>query len=66
LRERLDTLSQVTDYIGKYFSHEYIRKYVLRQTEDDIKSIDAQIKDEGADEEGGEDGEDNENGFGGF
>ncbi|SVB52485.1 uncharacterized protein METZ01_LOCUS205339 [marine metagenome] len=63
LRERLDTLSQVSDYIGKYFSHEYIRKYVLRQTEEDIKSIDAQIKDEGADEEGGEN---DENGFGGF
>ncbi len=63
LRERLDTLSQVSDYIGKYFSHEYVRKYVLRQTEEDIKSIDAQIKDEGADEEGGED---DENGFGGF
>ena len=62
LRERLDTLGTISDYVGKYYSNEYIRKYVLRQTEEDIKIIDAQIKDEGADEEGGED----DDGFGGF
>ena len=61
LRERLDTLGGIADYIGKYYSNEYVRKYVLRQTEEDIKIIDAQIKDEGADE-GGED----DDGFGGF
>ena len=66
LRERLDTLSQVSDYVGKYYSHEYIRKYVLRQTEDDIKSIDAQIGKEASEEEGGDDKDDDENGFGGF
>ncbi len=62
LRERLDTLGTISDYVGKYYSNEYIRKYVLRQTEEDIKIIDAQIKDEGADEEGGEE----DDGFGGF
>ena len=62
LRERLDTLGTISDYVGKYYSNEYIRKYVLRQTEEDIKIIDAQIQDEGADEEGGED----DDGFGGF
>ena len=61
LRERLDTLGGIADYIGKYYSNEYVRKYVLRQTEEDIKIIDAQIKDEGGDE-GGED----DDGFGGF
>jgi hypothetical protein len=58
LRERLDTLGQVSDYVGQYYSHEYIRKYVLMQTEEDIKTIDAQIKKEGSEE----DGENNDDG----
>jgi len=61
LRERVDTLNSLGDFVGKYYSHEYVRKYVLRQTEDEIKIIDAQIekeKDTGGDEK--------ENEFGGF
>ncbi len=61
LRERLDTLGTISDYVGKYYSNEYVRKYVLRQSEEDIKLIDQQIKDEGGDEEGGD-----EDDFGGF
>ena len=61
LRERLDTLGTISDYVGKYYSNEYIRKYVLRQTEEDIKIIDKQIQDEGGNEEDGED-----DSFGGF
>ena len=61
LRERLDTLGGIADYIGKYYSNEYVRKYVLRQSEEDIKIIDQQIQDEGGNEEGGED-----DSFGGF
>ena len=61
LRERLDTLSGIADYIGKYYSNEYVRKYVLRQSEEDIKIIDQQIQDEGGNEEDGED-----DSFGGF
>ena len=62
LRERLDTLGGIADYIGKYYSNEYVRKYVLRQSEEDIKIIDQQIQDEGGNEEGGDD----DDGFGGF
>lgn len=61
LRERLDTLGTISDYVGKYYSNEYVRKYVLRQSEEDIKLIDQQIKDEGGNEEGGD-----EDDFGGF
>jgi hypothetical protein len=61
LRERLDTLGTISDYVGKYYSNEYVRKYVLRQSEEDIKLIDQQIQDEGGDEEGGDDDD-----FGGF
>ena len=61
LRERVDTLNSLTDFVGKYYSHEYVRKYVLRQTEDEIEIIDAQIEKEKS--EGG-DGQEDE--FGGF
>jgi hypothetical protein len=62
LRERMDTLGQMSEYVGKYFSDEYIRKYVLHQTEEDIKIIDSQIKKEG----GGDESEKGEDDFGGF
>ena len=60
MRERFDTLSQASEYVGKYFSHEYVRKYILRQTEDEIKILDTQIQ---TDKEKGGDDEDD---FGGF
>jgi hypothetical protein len=44
--ERLNLLRDMSDHIGKYYSVEYIRKSVLRQTDEDIKKIDAQIADE--------------------
>jgi hypothetical protein len=33
-------------YIGKYFSTEYVRKKILRQTDSEIIEIDEQIDDE--------------------
>lgn len=39
-------LQQVDMFAGKYFSHDWIRKNVLRQTDQDIEDIDKQIKDE--------------------
>ena len=46
LRERLSLLRDVDEYTGKYFSAEWIRSNVLKQSEDDIKVIDKQIADE--------------------
>ena len=43
LRERLSLASEVSPYIGKYYSVEYIRKQVLRQSDEDIIEIDNQI-----------------------
>jgi hypothetical protein len=62
IRERIDTLSNVSDYVGTYYSKEWVRKYVLRQSEEDIKLIDKQISSEGD----GESDEGSENDFGGF
>jgi len=44
LAERLKMLSFVDPYIGKYFSTEYVRKHVLRQTENDFKEMDKQME----------------------
>ena len=46
LRDRLEALQTMDEYIGKYYSVEYIRKNVLRQTDEEIKNIDSQIKQE--------------------
>jgi hypothetical protein len=51
LRDRMDVLSQVSEYVGQYYSKEYVRKYILMQSEDDIKLINAQIDLESLDED---------------
>ena len=43
LRERLSLAQEVSQYVGKYYSVEYIRKKVLRQSDEDIIEIDNQI-----------------------
>ena len=46
LMERLRLADSMRDYVGKYFSVEYVRKNVLHQTDRDIADIDTQIKKE--------------------
>jgi hypothetical protein len=46
LRERINLANEITPYIGKYYSVEYIRKNILQQTDEDILEIDGQIADE--------------------
>lgn len=58
LRERLGTLREMDEYVGKYFSAEWLRKNVLMQSEEDIKMIDDQIAAEGEGEEPEDDGND--------
>ena len=43
MRERLSLAQEVSPYIGKYYSVDYIRKKVLRQSDEDIIDIDNQI-----------------------
>ena len=43
LAERMKTLSFIEPYVGKYFSIDYVRSKVLKQTEEEIKTIDTQI-----------------------
>jgi hypothetical protein len=46
LQDRINVLNSIAPYAGKYYSHEWIRKNVLRQTDDEIEEIDQQIKKE--------------------
>src|SRR6056300_461538 len=46
LRERLALANEMRDYIGKFFSVEYVRKNVLKQNEREIEDMDKQIKKE--------------------
>ena len=51
MRERLSLLNEIDSHVGKYFSSTYVRQFVLRQSEADMKLIDQQIKDEGSDQD---------------
>ena len=46
MRERLGLAREVRDYVGKYFSVNYVRRNILKQTESEIKKMDAEIKKE--------------------
>ena len=46
LRERINLANELTPYVGKYFSVEYLRKNVLRQSDEEIAEIDSQIANE--------------------
>ena len=55
-RERVQTLRDMEDFVGKYFSSQWVRKNVLRQSEEEIEMIDSQIENEKNNEDGeGED-----------
>ena len=58
LKERLEMLSQVENYVGTYFSKEWVKKNVLHLTDDEIGEMQKQIEGEGDDN-----GEDSDNNF---
>jgi hypothetical protein len=50
-------LGQIESYVGTYFSKEYVKKNILRLTDEEIDEIDGQIENEGGgeDDAGGDD-----------
>jgi hypothetical protein len=48
IKERMGVLREVADYSGKFFSDRWIRKNILRQTDDEIEQIDHEIEEEKA------------------
>ena len=46
LNERLGSLATIEPYIGKYYSNEWVRRNVLRQTDSEMEEMDEQIEKE--------------------
>ena len=46
MNDRLAIVGAIEPYLGRYFSAEYVRKQILKQSDEDIKEIDNQIKKE--------------------
>jgi len=51
-RERATTLRDLDEYVGKYYSIQWVRKNILRQSEEEIEIIDKQIEDEKQNDDG--------------
>ena len=43
LTERINVVNLCEPFLGKYYSVDYVRRQILKQTEDEIEEIDAQI-----------------------
>jgi len=55
LRERFEMLASIDEYIGKYVSNEWVRKNILRQSDDEIEEMKKQMDEEEKNGEGGAD-----------
>ena len=51
LTERLRLMSEVEQYVGKFYSLDWVRKNVLQMSEEEIRDMDKQIKKEESDED---------------
>ena len=56
-RDRLDLAKDIEQYVGKYYSNEFVRKEILRQTDEDMKEQDKLIKDEESEDQYASDGD---------
>jgi len=46
LRNRLDVVNQMSPYVGVYFSKDYVRKKILKLSDDDIEQIEQENEEE--------------------
>ena len=46
LKTRMETLTLIEGLIGKYYSNTYVRKHILKQSDEDIKIMDKEILEE--------------------
>jgi len=46
LKDRLQTARDAEDFVGKYYSRDFVRRHILKQTAEDIEEIDNAIKEE--------------------
>lgn len=63
LQNRLNTMDQISQYVGEYFSREWVMKNVMQMSEEDIDEMKAQVEAEnsagGGDEDADAGGDDN-------
>ena len=55
LRERVNTLEQLDQFVGKYYSEDWIRKNVLRQSEAEIAQMAKEMEASGGEDEDDDD-----------
>tara|TARA_R100000479_G_scaffold105794_1_gene52992 strand:- start:1192 stop:1785 length:594 start_codon:yes stop_codon:yes gene_type:complete len=60
MRERVNLARDLEQYVGKYYSHQYVRSKILKQNELEQKQIDSEIQAEQPKEEPEEQPKDNE------
>ena len=58
LRERLQTMDQISQYVGEYFSREWVMKNVMMMSDDDIEQMKDEVEAEN-DKGGGDENEEN-------
>lgn len=46
LKDRLQTARDAEDFVGKYYSRDFVRRHILKQTAEDIEEIDKAIQTE--------------------
>jgi hypothetical protein len=46
LRDRISVLRDIDDYVGRFYSNDWVRKNVLRQQDEEIEKIDKEIETE--------------------
>jgi len=63
LRDRVEIAQTMDEYIGRFYSTEWVRKNVLMQTEEDIDRIDKEIEQESAEGVEHGEGEDDDDSF---
>jgi hypothetical protein len=44
MRNRVDLLTQMQPFIGRFYSDSYVKKNILRLNDDEIEEIDAEIQ----------------------
>jgi hypothetical protein len=51
IRERIEILNTISEFVGKYYSEKWVRNNILRQTDEDIERIDKEIEEEPSDDD---------------
>ena len=46
MNNRLDSLNRIQPYVGTYYSINYVRRHILKQSDEDIENIDKEISSE--------------------